>query len=101
VAETELTAEDYVKSLTGFDEIAIARAFDGADMSALSKRPSTLLRACVFVDQRRKGLRDPEAYQAALTLTLDELEQYFPDAEDEVMPEEPVTAQGEDDAPSS
>lgn len=98
--QTDVPVEDFLKSLNGFDEIAIARAFDGADVSAgLAKRPSTLLRALVFVDQRRKGMRDPEAHQAALALTLDELEAYFPD-DDEVMPEEPVTVQGEDDAPS-
>lgn len=77
--QTDMTADETVLSLTGFDEIAIATAFR-ADISALRESPFQFLRALIFVDQRRKGAKDAEAFQAAMNLTVADLNAYFPDA---------------------
>ncbi|HWI43269.1 MAG TPA: hypothetical protein VNS81_06585 [Nocardioides sp.] len=96
-------------SLTGFDEIAIAKAF-GAEVSEIAevdpqgqpKRQYTLLRALAFVHQRRQGLKDGDAFKAAMNLTLQDVTDYFADEdEDELDPDDPVGDQGKDDSPSS
>lgn len=99
MAQTELTAEDMFKSLTGFEEIAVSRAF-GEDLSKLRERPFTFMRALVFADQRRHGLNDHDAREHALGMTLGQVEEYFPDDEPEIVPDEPVTEMGKGDSPS-
>jgi hypothetical protein len=64
-----MTAGDLFMSLNGFDEIAVAQRF-GAPIAALREDATTLGRALAFVDQRRKGLKDSEAYDAAMGLTI-------------------------------
>lgn len=95
MAQTDLTAEDFFGSINGFDEIAIARAF-GEDISALRKRPFTFMRALVFVDARRKGQKDDAAINDALSLSMKDLEAYFPDEIPEIDPDEPETDPGKD-----
>lgn len=96
--QTNLTPDEMVHSLNGYDEIAIGKHFD-AEIMALKKRPLTFLRALVFIDQRRKGLTDPEAKDAALLLTLSEVHDYFAEDEAEPNPEEPVTEEGKGGSP--
>lgn len=79
------SVEDAARSLTGFDELAIARAF-GADLSALTGTMTT--RAIVFVLQRRAGLDDAAAYKAAMTLSLGECEAQFAPVVDPSSPTE-------------
>jgi len=88
-----LTADDFFGTLTGFDEIAVARSF-GAEVTDLRKRPFTFLRSLVFVDARRRGESDGQARESALGLTLAHLSDYFADDEPELDPDEPVTAMG-------
>lgn len=96
--ETKLTAEEVIDSLTGFDEIAIAKAW-GAEWSDLAEtKPSTFNRSLVFTLFRRAGKTDAEAKAAALELTLKEVTEAFADDEDEVMPEEPETESGKGDS---
>lgn len=95
MATCDLTPEEMFESFTGFDEIAVAKAFD-ADVTALRKKPLTFMRALVFVDQRRAGLNDQEAHHAALSLTLRQVDDYFTE-DTEPMPEDPVTVEGKDD----
>lgn len=93
--KTNMTADEFLESLTGFDEIAIEKAF-GADVMALADtRQSAFIRSLVFVQHRRDGLKDLEAKAAALAMTLGEVLAAFDD-DDEVDPEDPVTDSGKD-----
>lgn len=92
----EMTAEDFFRTINGFDEIAIARTW-GADIADLRKKPFTFMRALVFVDFRRQGRNDNEAHQDALSLTVGELEDYFAEDAPELDPDEPETDQGKGD----
>lgn len=92
---TDLTADEMVESLTGFDEIAVEKHF-GADVSALRTRPFSFIRALVFVHQRREGLTDPDARTAALSLTIGDLNGYFAEGPEEIDPEEPDTEPGKE-----
>lgn len=87
------TANEAFELLTGWDEIAIKKTW-GAEITDLRESPFTFMRALVFVDARRAGAKDPEAKEAALTLTVRELSDYFADDEDEPMPDEPTTEPG-------
>lgn len=69
-------------SLTGFDEIAIARAF-GAPVAKIREDESTLLRVLAFVLARRDGMKDTEAHEHALNLTLGTLGGMFDTSDDE------------------
>ena len=92
MSNTDQTAEDLFKSLNGFDEIAITRAF-GEDLSVLRAKPFTFVRALVFVDLKRGGATDGEAHKQAMSLTMADLESYFA-SDEEVMPEDPSTERG-------
>jgi hypothetical protein len=98
MAKSTFTPDEMFESLTGFDEIAISKHFD-ADVSVLRDRPFTFMRALVFIDQRRTGLSDPEAKEAALGLTLREVDDYFAEDQDEPNPEDPITPEGKGDSP--
>lgn len=74
-----LTVEDAARSLTGFDELAVERAF-GKDIGELSAVRVT--RALVFVLQRRLGLDDTAAYNAAMGMSLADCEAQFRPADD-------------------
>ena len=88
----DVTAAEVVQSLTGFDEIAIEKAF-GVAVEGMATE-AALLRALAFVVEKRAGKNDAEAKKAALSLSRKDVEGYFTAAEDEPMPEEPVTASG-------
>lgn len=92
----EMTADEFFESLTGFDELAIAKGF-GAKPIELSKTdPMWFARSLVFVAHRRSGLNDADAKKAALEATIGEVNAYF--AEDpEPNPQEPVTELGKDE----
>lgn len=95
---TNITANEMVESLTGFEEIAIANQF-GAEITELfEKRPMGAVRALVFVDMTRSGLTTPDAKRAALELTIKQVTGYFLAEEDEPMPDDPVTESGKDAA---
>lgn len=96
---TELTADEAFDSLTGFDEIAITKAF-GKAITAMSGDRSeafTWLRALVFVLGRRNGAKDAEAYAAAMALPLRELNTYFTPEPADVDPDDPDSESGKDD----
>lgn len=100
MGSTELTAEDFFKSITGFDEIAIQKAF-GTPFVDLRNDQFRFLRALVFVDLRRDGKKDADAYAEVMGLGIGAVDAWFPAAEPEVFPEEPVTDQGKAAAPVS
>lgn len=100
MSENELTAEDFLKTLTGFDEIAIQKAF-GATLKGMMEDDFRLARSLVFVDRRRSGLKDADAYTEAMNLPMGALTEWFATEEPEAFPEEPVTDQGKAAAPVS
>lgn len=82
--DTRPRTGEVTASLNGFDEIAISKAF-GADIMDLQQaKPMSFLRALVFVLKRREGMKDGEAKNAALTLTIREVNDTFADEEDDV-----------------
>lgn len=96
----EMTAEDFVGTLSGWDEIAIEKAF-GEDFLTLRKRGTTMVRALVFVAFKREGQKHDEAYASAMNMPMRGLETYFAEEEPELDPDDPETDQGKDGTPSA
>lgn len=92
----QMTASELLDSLTGFDEIAIEKAF-GKTLDEMGQRD--LARALIFVKERRfNNLPDAKAREVAMSLPMGQLDDQFAPSENEPMPEEPVTAEGEGDS---
>lgn len=91
------TVEGFMDTLTGFDELAITKHFDGLDIYADGERKGVLvIRALVFVDQRRHGLTDINAHTAAMDMPLGAVTAYFTDeTTEEIDPESMETPSGE------
>ena len=84
---------EFLMSLTGFDEIAIAARF-GEPVTSIQRTDAMKAgRALAFTHYRRAGMNDHEAYNAALGLTLREVSEFFPP--------EPVVASAEGNAPGA
>jgi hypothetical protein len=91
-----MTVSEAMETLTGFDEIAVEKTF-GIDFYAGNEsHPLRPVRAMVFVLKRREGMSDNDAKDFALGLTAKDLNEFFEDEPDEVMPEEPVTEAGKE-----
>lgn len=86
-----LPPSEFLMSLNGFDEIAIAARF-GATLQTLRDDPVAAGRALAFTHYRRTGQNDHEAHQSALTLTLREVTEFFPPE-----PKDDASAEGNDD----
>lgn len=91
----QVPAEELFESLTGFDEIAITKAFK-VELFDLQEKPFLFMRAMAFILRRREGAKDAEAYQAAMEMTLGELTALFPEPEPELDPDDPETESGKD-----
>jgi len=74
-----IDARDMSRSLTGFDEIAIRKAFGDAFESLKGMFAG---RSLVFVHFRRDGMKDADAHRRSLELTVGELEIIFRNDED-------------------
>lgn len=77
---------EFLMSLNGFDEIAIASHYGQKIGDMREADVITTGRALAFVHMRRQGQRDKEAHEASMTLTMREVVEYFapepkPDAE--------------------
>lgn len=72
------TVEDTVRSVTGFDDIAVERMF-GKELTDLS--PVRLTRALVFVLKRRDGMNDADAFRACMEMGIGEVDGEFADDE--------------------
>lgn len=88
------TVGDTLKSLTGYDELAIDRAF-GKGLDELNARE--LARALVFTLERRGGASDADAKRTALELPMSELDTRFETETEELDEEEPETPEGKGD----
>lgn len=84
-----LDPEEVAGSVTGFDEIAIARAF-GQELTDLSELKS--LRALAFVLARRRGLDDTAAYNEVMGQSLNEVMALFDFGSDEPQSLDDVVA---------
>jgi hypothetical protein len=108
---TDITVTEMVESLTGFDEIAIAKHFDGLDpYTDAQTKPILISRALVFVhlrrgNEQRARLSDIDAHTAAMTMPMGEVTTYFADGEDDDAAIElglpAVTPSGEDVPPAA
>lgn len=101
--QTDQTPSEVAKSMDGFDEIAVVKAF-GFDPADLDQEKSSdsfrLLRVLIFIDRRRKGDKDTAAYAHALGVLRADLPRYFAD-EPEVDPHEPDASESGKDSPPS
>lgn len=91
------TLQETLDTITGFDEIAITQAF-GRYFAVLCEDPTMLARAGIFVDKRRRSeMNDAQAKEAAMSMTMGEVNRYFPDDE-EIDADAPETPAGEGDS---
>lgn len=103
MSKTELTGNEVIDSLSGFDEIAIEKHMgydvytsDEPEYGVFRSKPVLLLRCLVFVMERRRGLNDVEARKAALDMPASDVKDYFAEEPDEVDPDDPETEPGKD-----
>jgi hypothetical protein len=93
------TVEEIADSITGFDEIAIKKAF-GVPFAMMGAPetgdPFQFLRSLVFVQRRREGDNDITAYNTAQGLTAGEVNAFFAEdsaesGKDSTQPEQTPT----------
>lgn len=100
-AASKVTVTETIQSLTGFEEIAIAKHFEH-DISTLLDAHATMAgRALVFTIKTREGKEPRHAKTEAMAMTLQQVNDYFAEDEDEPMPEDPITEQGKEPARSA
>lgn len=88
------TIDEFIDTLTGFEEIAIKGAF-GEKPAELGAHDRTgVVRSLFFVAKKREGLKDNEAKHAALAATIGEVQAIFSDDDDEPTPDDPITESG-------
>lgn len=89
---TSTTQTDLVRSINGYDEIAVEKHFADIDLYPDEKpdKPVRYLRALVFIERRHNKIADAEALHTALTMSVRELGGYFAPEPDEhaEVPEE-------------
>lgn len=95
------TIEETTDSLTGYDEIAIAKHFgDGKPWTDLAESdPLMFARSLIFVVfSREDGVKVADAKDRAMKLRVKDVQEFFAD-DDEVTPDEPQTEAGKDSEP--
>lgn len=99
MSATDLTMEEFSETITGYEEIAIAKHF-GEDWSTLPEtKPTMFMRALIMVDQSRAGKNAKDAKDHAMALALKAANEYFAEDPEEPNPEDPVTDSGKDASP--
>lgn len=89
MSTTNITASEMFETLDGLDELAIVKAFDGAnpfeylDNGQPTLSGTLLGRALIFVHQRREGMSFENARQFALTMRTPDVIDYFASEADE------------------
>lgn len=104
MSTSELTLNEAMESINGFDEIAIEKHMgydiytsDDKGSGVYREKPVLMIRCLVFVFQRRTGLNDADARKAAMEMTVKDVHDYFAEDPDEVDPDDPETDAGKDD----
>jgi hypothetical protein len=78
MSATDKTADQMLGSLSGFDELAVTKQF-GQTIQALIPDPEKgregpspwlYFRALAFIDMRRAGVKDADAYRQAMELSV-------------------------------
>lgn len=106
MSATELTLNEAMESVTGFDEIAIEKHMnydiytsDDEELGIFRSKPVLMIRCLVFVMQRRAGQSDVEARQTAMGMSVKDVHEYFTADPEEVDPDAPESPEGKDDTP--
>lgn len=99
------TPTELLKSLNGFEELAIKRAFEGMGIGDMVERDKSRFgRGLLFAAIRRdklamgipQGEADAQAYQEAMLATMEQVTEAFEDEPDEPVPSEPRSEVGKD-----
>lgn len=88
-----MTATETLESLTGFDEIAIEKAF-GREFDDLGGRAT--VRALIFIQRKRAGDSDKDAKNYALEVAIGKLDDHFAAPAEEVDDDDPETDAGKE-----
>jgi len=97
---TAMTGDEMFDSITGFEEIAIAKTFKRTLGDIAQNDPLQLNRALVFALLRRSGgLNETEAYRKVQELGTKAIREYFQPAEDDAA--NPESESGKDGSPSA
>lgn len=75
---TKITPSMMFEDIVGIEEFAISRVFHQS-VTALAEDPTQFLRMLVFVDLRRGGQKDKDAFADAQAMRLGEVRTYFVD----------------------
>jgi hypothetical protein len=99
MSATDKTANEVFESLNGFDEIAIKVQF-GQTVNELAgpAEAVTFLRALIFTEHRRAGMKDHPAWEAAMNMRVGDVRDYFADDDEDRIPDQPVTDSGKGDS---
>lgn len=97
---TQLTIEEMVESLTGYEELAVAKHFGDEVGKLLDSKPTMGLRSLIFAHVARdEGMRPELAKKTAMDLTVKAVSTYFrDDTDDEIDPVDLETESGKDAA---
>lgn len=93
-----MSADEILDTLNGFDEIAIAKAFK-MTFTEVIEDATLFLRGMAFINERREGKSDAEAYAVAMYTSTLKMAEYFPAPDDELDPDDPDTESGKDASP--
>jgi hypothetical protein len=96
-AVTDMTAEEMFESLTGYDEVAIAKAFSAEVTALADAKPTMFVRALVFTSLMRDGKAATDAKKAVMEMTLGQVNGYYAD-DVEVMADDPQSESGKDES---
>lgn len=99
MSTTDMTATEMFESLTGYEEIAIAKAFGTRVLELAETDKMSLGRSLAFVHYKRSGQKDSEAKQSAMGMTIREVQDYFADEPDDLDPDDPDTDTGKGSSP--
>lgn len=100
---TQHSITELVSSLTGYEDQAIEDRFGRTIAQLLDANAIKACRALLFVEAKRRGVRDGDAYKQVMGMTISEVDSSFKDeAEDadDLNPDEPYTEQGKGDSTS-
>lgn len=101
--QTDRTMSEVIDDMTGFDEIAVAKQFNGfnvydaaGDEIAGPKNSDMVMlsRVAIFLVKRTEGLADAAAYQFAMELPGKRCLGFFPDEAEELDPDDPTSEPG-------
>lgn len=88
----QYTLEGAVQSLTGWEELSIARHFDQDFAQLMESHPMRAQRAVVFALLTREGIAPRNAYAQTMGMSLAETNDYF--AVEEVVKDDPTSDVG-------